>query len=74
MTVKEIIITVGYWQFNYDAPGQTESFLQSHFEYLCLTSFFPQFLRHTVDPTVECLKFQKFSDVFCDVRNAREGS
>ena len=29
-----------YWQFNYDAPGQTGSFLQSRFEYMCLTSFF----------------------------------
>ena len=30
-----------YWQFNYDAPGQTGFFLHIHFEYFCLTSFFP---------------------------------
>ena len=28
-----------YWQFNYDAPGETGFFLQSHFEYFCHTSF-----------------------------------
>ena len=48
-----------YWQFNYDASGQTGFFLKSHFEYFCLTSFFPQHLRHTVRPTVEYLRFQK---------------
>ena len=30
-----------YWQFNYDAQGQTEFFLHSHAEYFCLTSCFP---------------------------------
>ena len=28
-----------YWQFNYDSPGQTGLFLQSHFEYFFVTSF-----------------------------------
>ena len=31
-----------YWQFNYDAPGQTVFFLQSHFEYFSVTSFLQQ--------------------------------
>ena len=64
-----------YWQFNYDAPGQTGFFLQSHFEYFCLTSFSPQYLGHTcMRPTVEYLKFQNLFWRFYDVRSAMEGS
>ena len=46
---------------HYDALGQTGFFLQSYFEYFCLTSFFPKLFsglqslrRHTVRPTAEC--------------------
>ena len=31
-----------YLHFNYDTPGQTGFSLQSHFEYFCLKSVFPQ--------------------------------
>ena len=44
---------------NNDDPGQTGIFLQRRFEYLCRTSFSPQFLGHTVRPVVEFLKFQE---------------
>ena len=34
-----ILFISSYWQFDYDAPGQAGFFLQTHFEYFCLTSF-----------------------------------
>ena len=52
-------ITIVCWQFNYDAPGQTGSFLQSYFEYLCLTSLFSSvFASHSASNS-RVAEFQK---------------
>ena len=49
MNMNKSQVLIFYWQFNYDAPGQTGLFVQSHFEHFCLTSFFPsELLSHSV--------------------------
>ena len=58
-SIKCHLISRFYWQFNYDAPVQTGFFSPEPLRILVFDiTFFSQFLRQTLHPTVECLKCQ----------------
>ena len=58
-------------QFNYDAQDQTRFFRRIHFEYFCLTSFFPS---HGASNSQVSEVSKILFMFFYDVRSAMDGS